>query len=110
MTMSVVACWTSTCIAEAGGIGDVIRCMKGCNRSQPHVDLLRHANATLAHVARYQQLHQALLASSDCVQVIAEQLQMFRDREVCLHPADVLLPCMACYSHKSHCDFPERRH
>ena len=57
--------------------------MKGCNRSQPHVDLLRHGNAILADVARYQQLHQALLASSDCVQVIAEQLQMFRDREVC---------------------------
>lgn len=72
------------CIAEAGGVGDVVRCMRGCNRSQPHVDLLRHANAILANVARYQQLHQALLASPDCVQVIAEQLQMFRDREVCM--------------------------
>ena len=73
--------WKS-CHAEAGGIGDVVRCMRGCNRSQPHVDLLRHANAILAHVARYQQLQPALLASPDCVQVIAEQLQMFRDREV----------------------------
>ena len=81
--------------------------MRGCNRSQPHVDSLRHANAILAHVARYQQLHHSLLASPDCVQTIAEQLQMFRDKEVCLYAADVPLPCMACYSHKSHGDFPE---
>lgn len=75
-----------TCNAESGGIGDVLRFMHGCNRSQPHVDLLRHANAILAHVARYQQMHHALLASPDCVQVIAEQLQMFRDKEVCTKP------------------------
>lgn len=71
--------------------------MQGCNRSQPHVDLLRHANAILAHVARYQQLHQALLASPDCVQVIAEQLQMFRDKQVCLNPADVPPPCLVAW-------------
>lgn len=75
---------------------NIVRSMHGCNRSQPHVDLLRHANAILAHVARYQQLHHALLASPDCVQVIAEQLQMFRDREVC-HP-----PFISVSLHSSH--------
>ena len=57
--------------------------MRACNRSQPHVDLLKHAVAILAHTARYQPLHSSLLASSDCVHTLAEQLQMFRDKEVC---------------------------
>ena len=68
--------------AVAGAVNDIVHFMRGCNRSQPHVDLLRHGNATLASLARYKQLHPALLASADCVQAIAEQLQMFRDKEV----------------------------
>ena len=70
------------CHAEAGAVDRIVNCMRGCNRSQPHLDLLKSANAVLAHMARYQQLHSALLASPDCVHAIVEQLQMFRDKEV----------------------------
>ena len=68
--------------AEGGGIDSVLRIMRGCNRSQPHMDVLRHAIAILANLARYPQLHMSLLASQECVQVIAEQLQLLRDKEV----------------------------
>lgn len=69
--------------AEGAAIDSLLRFMRGCNRSQPHVDLLKHAVAILAHTARYQALHSSLLASPECVQTLAEQLQMFRDKEVC---------------------------
>jgi len=68
--------------AEGGGIDGLLRFIRGCNRSQPHVDMLKHAVAVMFHVARYQQLHSSLLASPDCVQILAEQLQLFRDKEV----------------------------
>ena len=72
----------AVCDTEVGAVDRIVHFMRGCNRSQPHLDLLKSANAVLAHMARYQQLHSALLASPDCVPVIVEQLQMFRDREV----------------------------
>lgn len=68
--------------AEGGGVTSLLQFIRGCNRSQPHVDLLKHAIAILAHLSRYPQLHSSLLASSDCVHILAEQLQMFRDKEV----------------------------
>ena len=68
--------------AEGGGAVSLLQFIRGCNRSQPHVDLLKHAVAILAHLSRYPQLHSSLLASSDCVHILAEQLQMFRDKEV----------------------------
>ena len=68
--------------AEAGGIVSILRFMRSCNRSQPHMDVLRTAIAILANLARYPQLHTSLLASPECVQVLAEQLQLLRDKEV----------------------------
>lgn len=68
--------------AEGGGVTSLLQFIRGCNRSQPHVDLLKHAIAILAHLSCYPQLHSSLLASSDCVHILAEQLQMFRDKEV----------------------------
>ncbi len=75
---------TSGCLhaAEGGGVTSLLHFIRGCNRSQPHVDVLKHAIAILAHLSRYPQLHSSLLASSDCVHILAEQLQMFRDKEV----------------------------
>jgi len=72
----------SGCLYAAEGVTSLLQFIRGCNRSQPHVDLLKHAVAILAHLSRYQQLHSSLLASSDCVHILAEQLQMFRDKEV----------------------------
>ncbi|KAA6419435.1 MAG: abnormal spindle-like microcephaly-associated protein [Trebouxia sp. A1-2] len=83
-TLSMCSSYSKGCcsmIAEGGGVTSLLQFIRGCNRSQPHVDLLKHAVAILAHLSRYQQLHSSLLASSDCVQVLAEQLQMFRDKE-----------------------------
>ena len=59
-----------------------MRFMRGCNRSQPHVELLKHALGTLGSICRYQELQPAVYAAEDCISMLTELLQMFRDKEV----------------------------
>lgn len=45
--------------------------------------MLRLALAVLHNVARWRELVPAVLDAPDCVAVLSERLQMFRDMEVC---------------------------
>lgn len=59
----------------------LLRFMHSSNRSQPQIDFLRHSLLALSNVASHGHLQNCLL-TSDCLHVLAEQLQLYRDKEV----------------------------
>lgn len=64
--------------------------MHSSNRSQPQLDFLRHSLSVLTNVASHQQLQSCLL-TSDCIDVLIQQLQLYRDKEV-RKCADMIAP------------------
>lgn len=63
------------------GASALLRFMHSSNRSQPQLDFLRYSLSTLVHVARHEELQSCLL-SPECIHVLVEQLQLYRDKEV----------------------------
>ncbi|KAI8475158.1 MAG: hypothetical protein J3K34DRAFT_517600 [Monoraphidium minutum] len=68
-------------IADSGGVPALLTFMRGCNRSKPHAEMLRLALAVLHNVGRWRDLAPRVLAAPECVAVLSERLQMFRDME-----------------------------
>ncbi|GBF95503.1 hypothetical protein Rsub_07853 [Raphidocelis subcapitata] len=68
-------------IAESGGVPALLSFMRSCNRSKPHAEMLRLALGVLHNVARWRELAPAVLGAPECVAVLSERLQMFRDME-----------------------------
>lgn len=69
-------------IAESGGVAALLAFMRSCNRSKPHAEMLRLALAVLHNVARWRDLVGRVVGEAECVAVLSERLQMFRDMEV----------------------------
>jgi hypothetical protein len=69
-------------IAENGGCGALVRFVRACNRSKPHVDLLSRAMAIMRNLCRYPDTLAAVFSEPDCIEVLTEQLQIFRDKQV----------------------------
>jgi len=71
-----------TLIADSGGTPALLAFMRSCNRSKPHAEMLRLALAALHNVARWRDLVGLIVGAPECVAVLSERLQMFRDMEV----------------------------
>lgn len=82
-------------MADSGGVAALLMFMRSCNRSKPHMEMLRHALAILHNICHWRDLLPAVLASPDCVAVLSERLQMFRDTEVGGGCSNV--PCIHMY-------------
>jgi hypothetical protein len=68
-------------MVENGGFSALLLFVRGCNRSKPHVEMLKRILAILAHVCRYPELVRGVFESDDCVSILSERLQFFRDIE-----------------------------
>eukprot|EP00850_Spirogloea_muscicola_P017114 SM000144S00662 [mRNA] locus=s144:6259:15298:- [translate_table: standard] len=92
-------------IAKGGAIRSLLHFIQSCNRSTPHVQLLKHALSILCNVCRYHELVDDVFTAPDCVNILVEQLQMYRDREeifgralqvlraICAEPLRLSLVC-----------------
>jgi abnormal spindle-like microcephaly-associated protein len=68
--------------------------IRGCNRSKPHMQLLQHSLDILLHLARTRYTSHAVF-SADCLDLLVEQLQMYRDQEDIFMRAMALMNLMA---------------
>ncbi|MEW5314489.1 MAG: hypothetical protein WDW38_005985 [Sanguina aurantia] len=69
-------------IASHGGVSALLRFMRNCNRSKPHEPLLHGALAILANICRYDDMLPVVMGADDCMTILSERLQFFRDTEV----------------------------
>ena len=68
-------------VAAGGGAAALLRVLRSCNRSAPHVAFLHSALAVLAALARHESTAGALLEADSCVAALSEQLQLFREKQ-----------------------------
>ncbi|WIA17341.1 hypothetical protein OEZ85_014204 [Tetradesmus obliquus] len=68
-------------MVDNGGVAALLEFMRSCNRSKPHMEMLGHALACLANICRWPDLLPGVLHAPDCIIVLSERLQMFRDTE-----------------------------
>ena len=71
-----IAASTGACCSE------LLYLIKSSYRSAANAELLRNALTVLGSLARHESTAQAVAAAKDCVAVLAQQLQAFRDQEV----------------------------
>lgn len=63
-------------------VTELMNHLRRCNRSKPHAPALHALLAVLLNAARYAALLPPLFQSHDCLEILTEKLQMFRDTEV----------------------------
>ncbi|KAG2492393.1 hypothetical protein HYH03_009339 [Edaphochlamys debaryana] len=78
-------------IARSGGVAALLRFMRSLNRSRPHIEVLNRTLAVLANICRYDELIPDVFHSDDCLAVLSERLQFFRDTEEVFAPTVALL-------------------
>ena len=77
--------------AERGIVPAIYALIRSCNRSQPHQELLRLALGVLVNTAKHPVSQPAVASASECVDVLVDLLQMFRDTATVFAPALWLL-------------------
>ncbi|PNH10245.1 Abnormal spindle-like microcephaly-associated [Tetrabaena socialis] len=78
-------------IARNGGLVALLRFVRSCNRSKPHVEVLHRALAVLHNICRCTALVSDVFHAEDCLTVLSEVLQFFRDTEEVFRPTAALL-------------------
>merc|ERR1711916_123929 len=81
--------------AEEGGVPIIYSLIRSCNRSKPHMEVLRHAIRILHNLSVCKETTEAAYAEDGAVNLIAEQMQMYRDKEEIFVPACELI-CVWC--------------
>ncbi|GIL67632.1 hypothetical protein Vafri_20977 [Volvox africanus] len=78
-------------ITQSGGVTALLRFVKSCNRSKPYGDMLNRTLAVLHNVCRYQELIPEVYYAEDCLTVLSELAQYYRDAEEVFIPTVMLL-------------------
>ena len=76
--LSEVCCEQFT--SEQNAIPIIYSMMRSCNRSQPHLELLKVALQVLKNVCIYPRLAPAVAQAPEAVDVLTDLMQMFRDK------------------------------
>ena len=84
---------TGSCnrLANAGVVPVLIALIQSCNRSAPQVMILHHALTIFLNVTKCPETKDALFENKDAVGMIAQVLQMHRDKEQVVDVASKLL-------------------
>jgi abnormal spindle-like microcephaly-associated protein len=69
----------------------MLRLVQTCNRSQPHIELLKHVLQILISLAQHDSCAGRVLEAQDAVDIIAELMQTFRDKEDVFYRAALVL-------------------
>eukprot|EP00198_Chlamydomonas_reinhardtii_P006104 XP_001695440.1 predicted protein [Chlamydomonas reinhardtii] len=78
-------------IARNEGVTALLRFMRGLNRSKPHIDVLNRTLNVLLNICRYDDLLPDVYHSEECLTVLSERLQFFRDTEEVFNPTVAVL-------------------
>ncbi|GLI66525.1 hypothetical protein VaNZ11_010395 [Volvox africanus] len=78
-------------VTQNGGVAALLRFVKSCNRSKPYGDMLNRTLAVLHNVCRYQELIPEVYYAEDCLTVLSELAQYYRDAEEVFIPTVILL-------------------
>ena len=68
-------------VAENAAIDILYAFIRSCNRSEPHVEVLKHALVILRNVASHKALRPAVGEPPEAVETLVDLAQMFRDKE-----------------------------
>jgi abnormal spindle-like microcephaly-associated protein len=96
--LSVVCCEN---FAHGGAVPVLYSMIRSCNRSEPHLMLLKHALSTLRHVSRQPRLVAYVSEPAEAVEVLVDLLQMFRDKETTFMLAVSVLGLVCKYKAKT---------
>lgn len=69
-------------LAEGGAVNKLLQLIQTVNRSPPHEQVLKHALSILGNLARFPNLAFSVASEHDSVNIIVEQLLIFRNKEV----------------------------
>jgi hypothetical protein len=64
-----------------GAVPIIYSMIRSCNRSEPHLELLKFALSALRNVSRHGALVRYVAEPGEAVEVLVDLLQMFRDKE-----------------------------
>ncbi|GAX74174.1 hypothetical protein CEUSTIGMA_g1623.t1 [Chlamydomonas eustigma] len=79
-------------VAEDSGIvKELLQHMRRCNRSKPHEGVLKSLLGILNNMCRYTDLLPSVFRAGDCMDILSEKLQMFRDTEEVFMPTVIVL-------------------
>merc|ERR1711865_1265251 len=67
-------------IVNEDAIHIILRLLRSCNRSSPHMELLKYALNVLHSLSGYSGPCKAIFAASDSVDILVELMQMYRDK------------------------------
>ncbi|KJE98230.1 hypothetical protein CAOG_08226 [Capsaspora owczarzaki ATCC 30864] len=70
-----------TMVRAEGAVPILLSLISSCNRSPEHMEILTHALNILLHLVMLPSTVEAVFAEPNCVNTIAELLQMFRDKD-----------------------------
>lgn len=65
-------------LAEGGAVNKLLMLIQTVNRSPPHEQVLKHALSILANLARFPNLAFSIAGEADSINIIVEQLLIFR--------------------------------
>ncbi|KAG0624633.1 hypothetical protein M758_3G262500 [Ceratodon purpureus] len=68
-------------LAEGGAVTKLLMLIQTVNRSPPHEQVLKHALSILANLARFPNLAFLIAGEADSINIIVEQLLIFRNKE-----------------------------
>lgn len=67
-------------LAEGGAVNKLLQLIQTVNRSPPHEQVLKHALSILGNLARFPNLAFSVASEHDSVNIIVEQLLIFRQK------------------------------
>jgi hypothetical protein len=77
-------------VVNKGSTGLLFRLIRYCNRSSPHIDLLKYVLKTLVNISKHTKLIDGVICDRS-VEILLDTIQMFRDKEKVLCLASSLL-------------------
>ena len=99
----MVTYWLPVCrrrLLEHNVVGVIQSVMESCNRSKPHVTLLKHASRTLRHLATDPECMAAVLPNPEAVNIMIELLRKHRENAElfkCVVQIFLLITCEETY-------------
>ena len=81
-------------VADRSAVAIVFQLVRSCNRSTPHMAVLRHGLNILVHLARCKSTRQVVFGERDSLATAVELLQMYRDQADIFQTACKLLSAM----------------
>ncbi|RUS79093.1 hypothetical protein EGW08_013146 [Elysia chlorotica] len=78
-------------MVDVNGVRVLYRLINSCNRSIPHMDLIKYSISILLNLAKYEKTIHAVLEPEECIGTLLELMQIYRDKGIIFYRSCMLL-------------------